>query len=507
MDYFHERFPLFGEFDDEFEIASKSTLQSSTIADMAKKASQNPNGKFLVEIPDLFQVSSEELSKFPEGIKIKVTGPYTDEFLSHFTKHKQSLLEASIYTKQELLQIVKLMEEIESKIPPNMSKTTKLGYICNELAHRIKYDFKNLNSNPGLTHSLRGLFTGEAVCGGYSFILQQLLTRQGIWCDFVIGDFNGPHAWNVVYIDGKPTPVDLTKYTKEIQLFDMDTVKFLGQVTDFREYKPSEFAKLKNYEGLESLSQTELMKGIGYGRTRKNQRYSSMQHIVTKEDGSKFLLCLLSTKKVEINGQQKTLYNYYYAPIDEMGKMGTPQIITSEDNFLKAQAMIEFYNKKRTLKSSEIIEKQECEGIVSEFKDSLLSSQNLERVSGLQTRYVGGTRALQVEEQSALESLCSYSNIKVRNVQLSNGMCCTLTKTSLQNNNRGLDLYYYKAFIVKNMRLPNGEIRPVLTNNFIASKEELFTMSEEEIRARLEQELLMPKTQSSIQSQQESMQK
>ena len=184
-----------------------------------------------------------------------------------------------------------------------------------------------------------------------------------------------------------------------------------------------------------------------------------------------------------------------------MGKMGTPQIITSEDNFLKAQAMIEFYNKKRTLKSSEIIEKQECEGIVSEFKDSLLSSQNLERVSGLQTRYVGGTRALQVEEQSALERLFSYSNIKVRNVQLSIGVCCTLTKTSLQNNNRGLDLYYYKAFIVKNMRLPDGKIKPVLTNNFIASKEELFTMSEEEIRARLEQELLMPRTQ------QESMQK
>jgi len=53
----------------------------------------------------------------------------------------------------------------------------------------------------------------QSVCAGYARALQYLLQRYGIDCAFVTGSISAAaedHAWNLVWIDGVPTFVDVT---------------------------------------------------------------------------------------------------------------------------------------------------------------------------------------------------------------------------------------------------------------------------------------------------------
>lgn len=50
----------------------------------------------------------------------------------------------------------------------------------------------------------------RSVCNGYAKAAQYLLNQMGIPCMIVNGDANGPHAWNIVEIDGAYYHMDVT---------------------------------------------------------------------------------------------------------------------------------------------------------------------------------------------------------------------------------------------------------------------------------------------------------
>lgn len=70
----------------------------------------------------------------------------------------------------------------------------------------------------GATHSqtLEGaLVDRKAVCAGYARAFEYLLQRSGVECGYVTGEatssiMDGPHAWNIVHLDGIYTYVDCT---------------------------------------------------------------------------------------------------------------------------------------------------------------------------------------------------------------------------------------------------------------------------------------------------------
>lgn len=54
------------------------------------------------------------------------------------------------------------------------------------------------------------LYDGFALCEGYSRAFQYVMHRLGYQCLIVSGDAGGPHAWNMIELDGEWYHIDLT---------------------------------------------------------------------------------------------------------------------------------------------------------------------------------------------------------------------------------------------------------------------------------------------------------
>ena len=97
-------------------------------------------------------------------------------------------------------------EEILSGIEEDMTEFEKELYIHDALAEHITYTYSENAHN-----AYGALVEGACVCEGYAEAFQTLLHRVGIRSLIVTGNANGgPHAWNIVRIDGEYYHVDLT---------------------------------------------------------------------------------------------------------------------------------------------------------------------------------------------------------------------------------------------------------------------------------------------------------
>lgn len=81
-------------------------------------------------------------------------------------------------------------------------------YICSN----ITYDYDNLNDDSyTLKHSsYAALINKKAVCQGYASLFYRLALEAGIDARVISGDSNGPHAWNIVKIEGSYYNLDST---------------------------------------------------------------------------------------------------------------------------------------------------------------------------------------------------------------------------------------------------------------------------------------------------------
>lgn len=81
-------------------------------------------------------------------------------------------------------------------------------YICSN----ITYDYDNLyNDSYTLKHSsYAALINKKAVCQGYASLFYRLALEAGIDARVISGDSGGPHAWNIVKIEGSYYNLDST---------------------------------------------------------------------------------------------------------------------------------------------------------------------------------------------------------------------------------------------------------------------------------------------------------
>lgn len=96
-------------------------------------------------------------------------------------------------------------DKVLSGITPDMTEYEKELYLHDTLAQMITYD-ESTNAH----NAYGALVEGIAVCEGYAEAFQYLLHRAGIQSFIVTGSAGGPHAWNMVRIDGAYYHVDLT---------------------------------------------------------------------------------------------------------------------------------------------------------------------------------------------------------------------------------------------------------------------------------------------------------
>lgn len=106
-------------------------------------------------------------------------------------------------------------------ISPSGSDADKVRQINDWICGKVSYDYdafqkitaKNAGDKSITTDAhkaLTGYNTNKVVCDGYASMFQSIALKAGLKSVMVTGDAGGPHAWNLVNIDGTWKGVDVT---------------------------------------------------------------------------------------------------------------------------------------------------------------------------------------------------------------------------------------------------------------------------------------------------------
>lgn len=113
-----------------------------------------------------------------------------------------STIDEEIYTDAAVAQLV-----------PQFNKGTTYDkilavhdYICNT----VSYSYETLNKTADFASAYDALYYKTTVCSGYALLFQKFMDYLGIPCYVATGNVNGPHAWNLVNIDGLWYHIDCT---------------------------------------------------------------------------------------------------------------------------------------------------------------------------------------------------------------------------------------------------------------------------------------------------------
>lgn len=122
-------------------------------------------------------------------------------YVDYFTTHEQ---------EKELNEAVDVL--LDDIIDADMSDYEKIEAIYDYMTGNIVYDYENLND---VYYTLKAtayaaLVNKTAVCQGYAVLFYRLALECGVDARVISGDAGGPHAWNIVELEGKYYLVDAT---------------------------------------------------------------------------------------------------------------------------------------------------------------------------------------------------------------------------------------------------------------------------------------------------------
>lgn len=124
-------------------------------------------------------------------------------------------LKRTINSPKVLSEIIKLFEQIESKLRPFWNDTEKCLYVYKTLVEKCHYQYDGEAENETLDgndykviKSLSGLLFDRLVCVGFALAFKEEMDRLGIPCYYQ--SYQNHHAWNVVKLEGAYRGIDLT---------------------------------------------------------------------------------------------------------------------------------------------------------------------------------------------------------------------------------------------------------------------------------------------------------
>jgi hypothetical protein len=356
---------------------------------------KHPDKKVLVEVQNTKGISSLQLRNLTSNVLIRIAGGYDEKRVSD--NISGDLTKAVIYTRNETIKILEKIEIIESGINKNWGELHKLVYIYSKLKSGIMYDPKAEKKSSSEIRSLRGLITEETVCAGYALIFKEMMDRQDIQCEYVSGltdrsDTIG-HAWNIIEIDGKKYPIDLTWDNTKFRSGKFNTYDYLGQdVKAFsKAHYPKKNEKTQNYE--QSLTQIDLnlIKQISL-EIGIEKEYKTTTYTANRDNGSSFVIVQIGDNTID----NTDYYRYYFAEIANNGKRELPLILYSEVNVIRMIESIKFG-------------KQIPEKYSSTVRNILFSKENIADSVAKNTYYIG--KASKNKKGDNLELITSINEI------------------------------------------------------------------------------------------------
>ncbi len=94
----------------------------------------------------------------------------------------------------------------------NKTDYEKIYAVYNWLCKNVTYDYENLEDTTYLLKhtAYAALVNKTAVCQGYAVLFYRLMLELGVDARVIVGDGGGPHAWNIVELDGLYYNLDAT---------------------------------------------------------------------------------------------------------------------------------------------------------------------------------------------------------------------------------------------------------------------------------------------------------
>ena len=281
-----------------------------------------PDGS-IIEFKNTKGQNKDLFRQIKQTIKVRIVGGL-DEIEKPKFQDRQ-YFDRTIYSPLEIYKIIEKMEIIESHIEPSWNDLDKAMFIYKTLCEGMKYDHIDTPKNGrDLNRNLIGLLTGRAVCAGFAMIYKEMLDRQGIRC--LYQNKQHGHAWNLIQINGKLVPVDLTwDNTENENENNRCDFKFFGRNKDFFENKNHivtgekvyQTSLLTNDEFNESYNKVVSRQNIQNKTKSFNTQYGAQINYIIIKDG-KYKRCFISNKgllktvifddTVDLN----TILNYNY---------------------------------------------------------------------------------------------------------------------------------------------------------------------------------------------------
>ncbi|HAB65935.1 MAG TPA: hypothetical protein DCE23_01075 [Firmicutes bacterium] len=279
-----------------------------------------------------------ERLKNSNRVFIRIEGGYDDSRVNNYTAdiyvnmHKYD----NIYSLYEMKLILKEINKIEQGINSNWSTEQKLLYFIGYLKEKIIYHpfFETAPSKD--IRSLRGLFSHKTVCAGYAMILKELCDRNGISCQYVEGACNKKdsekgwltHAWNIVNLNGRNIPIDLTWTASKSKSGKLLDVGDLANVNEFiRTHIPGQYEKIQNYEkNLTSIDGKYLR--VVSSLINKDRTFDTSRFEGSRKDGTRYSVTLVREEIIE----NEYLYAYVYQRILNDNTYSEPIIFYSKTN-------------------------------------------------------------------------------------------------------------------------------------------------------------------------------
>lgn len=374
-------------YNDSIIIKYDVELTSLLIDIINSKVTRYPNNDIILEIPSTKYISADLASKLDSRIRIRITGAYSDDYLGKVFKSQEAITEyrdATVYSRNELINIIREIESIEEGINPAWDKITKTVYIYDKIRNSIMYDenYKSKTCTTSEIRSLRGLLRKKTVCAGFALIFKEFLDRQNIDCKFVIG---GRHAWNIVEIDGKNYPFDLTWDNNKYTRGEFNSYEYLGQKPDEfnKKHVPSvrdpSYGLEKNFSEIDSNQVQNIIYSLN-----ANRDFSHSLHKFTRSDGSSFLLCQVGKGEKE----EKKFYRYYFSEI-EGNKIKNPILLYSTTNVQAICNAVKFGKKIN-------------DGAKRAIFDVLFSKENINDSLSKKTSFIGDVKSKDSNNNSKL---------------------------------------------------------------------------------------------------------
>ena len=118
----------------------------------------------------------------------------------------QATIDYDLTAEQHALVLGKI-EQIIQAVPEHASEAEKVKFVNDYLVVHTTYN-TNSAANPHTPYSV--LMNGEGVCEGYALAALLMFEALDVEAKYVVGDAGGPHAWNLVQVDGQWYHLDTT---------------------------------------------------------------------------------------------------------------------------------------------------------------------------------------------------------------------------------------------------------------------------------------------------------